>query len=99
MYNATMYSQFLFLNIDSAVTVTSVLSVPILQGDGSSTLGVLTLGRNASEPQFASEDEEIIKGYLTWAAVVLFSAQEHSTSLRQQKLNEAYQKMTKYVEY
>ena len=60
---------------DSAVTVASILSVPVLQGDGS-TLGVLTMGRNASEPQFASEDEEIISGYLTWAAVALFSDQE-----------------------
>lgn len=75
----------------------SILSIPILQGDGS-TLGVLTMGRNASEPPFVSKDEEIINGYLTWAAVALFSAQEHSTCLQQQKLNDAYEKMTKYVE-
>lgn len=100
VYYPTMYHVFNFFEkkIDSAVTVASILSVPILQGDGS-TLAVLTMGRNATKPQFASEDEEIINHYLTWGAVALFLAQEHSVCLRQQKLYDTYEKMTKYVEY
>ena len=58
-------------------------------------LGVLTMGRNATEPQFASEDEEIIKSYLTCATVALFSAREHVACLRQKKLNSTYESMTK----
>ena len=85
-------SRYALLPLDSAVA--SVLCVPILQGDDS-LLGVLAMGRKATEPQFASEDEEIIKSYLSWAAVALYSAQEHSSCLQQKKLKDTYKQLTK----
>lgn len=72
----------------------SVLCIPILQEDGS-IFGVLAMGRKASEPQFATEDEEISKSYLSWAAVALYSAQEHFSCLQQKKLNDMYKQLTK----
>ena len=74
--------------------------MPILQ-EGGELAGVLELLRKASEPQFGSEDEEIVESYLAWAAVALHCAHssrksQDSMSCEQQKiLNEAFTIITK----
>lgn len=55
------------------------------------------MGRKATEPQFASEDEETIKSYLSWAAVALYCAQEHLSCLQQKKLNDTYKQLIRYI--
>ena len=64
----------------------ALVCVPIVSGSGL-LRGVLELARRASEPQFASEDIEIISSYLSWGGVALdLTPSDGNLGYSQQKL-------------
>ncbi|KAL5456956.1 hypothetical protein EMCRGX_G034185 [Ephydatia muelleri] len=67
-------------------TSCALVCVPVVSGSGL-LRGVLELARQASEPQFAEEEMEIVSSYLAWAAVALdLTPSEGNLGYSQQKL-------------
>ena len=83
-------ANFLFLDKD----IKFILSEPIFTKNGD-IVGVLELGRKSSNVRFSEEDEGIIKGYLSWATVLLDCTNIHQRNTQSQLMFNCFDKITR----
>lgn len=84
--------------ITDQINMQFVLSEPILTKSGD-LIGVLELGRKASNLRFSEEDEEIVKSYLSWATVVLDCTNIHYENTQSELMFNSFDKITRYLHY